>query len=231
MAAGGDEARDASEARRRGAKESDDTLFVDITGDEGSALAPETIDWTAMKAVVLQGLQRSRIGAMATSKSGSRLRDIFSPDDVMQEAIAEQLAQWNSGTPLPRTLAELETELIAKARRRWKAWLKRGRERDRVKPLVKLDATLTARDLFEVICARDECAKFFAALAESLDAEAQVILLRLLKEGIAFGDTRTLAQTPGMNEVIIHNIKRRILSHSRRIMSEMVSTKHMGGAS
>lgn len=184
------------------------------------------IDWGVVRGNLRKKLRRIR---GAPSADPSAARDVYSMDDLIQEAITEQLAEWQSGAPVPDTPSDIEAELLIKASRRWKAWMKRaGERRDK---LDMFDRTLSMTDMFDVICARDECAKFFAALAESLDAEAQLLLEKLLNEGIPFEKNKELATSPLTNIAQVRNIKRRIIRQAKRVMTEMISKFHSGGAS
>ena len=184
------------------------------------------IDWVVVRGNVRKKLRRLR-GAPPANPAAAR--DAYSMDDLIQEAIAEQLAEWQSGLPVPDTHSDLEAELVVKATRRWKAWMKRaGERRDK---LDTFDRTLSMTNMFDVICSRDECAKFFDALAESLDAEAQLLLEKLLIEAIPFNNTKELATPPLTNIAHVHNMKRRIIRHAKRLMTEMISKNDTGGAS
>jgi hypothetical protein len=184
------------------------------------------IDWVVVRGNLRKKLRRIR---GAPSADPSAARDVYSMDDLIQEAITEQLAEWLSGAPVPDTPSDIEAELVIKATRRWKAWMKRAGERR--EKLDTFDRTLSMADMFDVICARDECGKFFEALVEAIDAEAQLLLRKLLAEGIPFENTKELATPPATSVAHVHNMKRRIMRQAKRVMTEMISKGHSGGAS
>lgn len=227
MAANGDTGRGNGESRAPlGTEAGRITAGNPVDGIWATALR-KSIDWDEMKANVRRCLRASRI---YKARSYTRIRDGFSIDDVVQEAITEQLTAWKAGEPVPDDLADIEAKLIVRANRRWKAWMKRAREREGFKDLIEIDVTLSTRGMFEVICAQDECRKLFAALADSLDADAQMLLKKLLKDGIAFNDTKGLADPPSLTEAHVRNMKRRIITHGRRIMAGLIAAGKRGGA-
>lgn len=228
MAANGEAGRGRGRLRARRREEDRGKAGREPADGPQATCSLDSIDWAAMKARVRE---RLRAGRQYKTRLTTRIRDGLSIDDVVQEAITEQFAAWEAGEAVPDDLAIVEAALVVRANRRWKAWMKRARERERLAGFVEIDAALSTRDMFEVICARDECAKFFVALGDSLDTEAQKLLEKLLAQGIAFEDTKGLAEPPAITEPHVHNMKRRIITHSRRIMANLIAAGKPGDAS
>src|SRR5262249_20999191 len=109
------------------------------------------------------------------------------------------------------------------------AWTKRVREQSANLELIA--PTLSIEDMFEVICARDEQGKFFAALFDALDPEAQILLDTLLRQGIPFHKTEELAKALRTTVPHITNMKRRLIRQAVPIMTELTSTARAGGKS
>ena len=229
MSASGGEAKGTGQrVRKRGAGKRDTPTGE---GDDGGGTpdASLLIDWEALKSNVLTALHRTRTDTPVKNGTSMVRRGGHSLDDVVQEAIAELHAEKSVGEQIPQTFDELEALLVIKAKRRWKAWSKRSREQRANLQLI--EPTLTIQNMFDVICARDECDKFFAALFEALDPEAQLLLETLLVEGIPFQKTEELAQKQPTSIAHVTNMKRRIIRHAERIMAELTSTTRSGGKS
>lgn len=229
MSASGGEAKGSGQrVRRRGARKRE-TPTEEGGNGSGTPDASVPIDWELLKANVLTTLRRSRSSHSTQNGNALVARGGHSLDDVVQDAIAEVHADKLGGGDVPQSFDELEALLVIKAKRRWKAWMKRAREQRANLQLIA--PTLTIQNMFDVICARDECDKFFAALFDALDPEAQLLLETLLVEGIPFQKTDELAKKQPTSVAHVTNMKRRIIRHAERIMAELTSTTRSGGKS
>jgi hypothetical protein len=149
--------------------------------------------------------------------------------DAVQEAVAELHARMRAGEALPKTSDEILELVVARAQRRRKSWLKRAREQSRNLQLIA--PTMSTRELFDVICARDEQMKFFVRLYDALgdEPEARVLLFVVLEKGILFHETRLLAEELHTSSARVTSLKGRIIRRGRRIMAELTGADRQGG--
>jgi hypothetical protein len=149
----------------------------------------------------------------------------------VHEAIAKLHAAQLAGEVLPTDGDAMLDLVVRKALRRWKALSKRAREQRHNLSLIK--PILGTREMFDLICARDEQAKFFTRLYTELEdqPEARLLLYVILEKGILFHETRLLAQELHVSAAHVTNMKRRIVRLSRHIMSELTGVRPAGGRS
>lgn len=149
--------------------------------------------------------------------------------DVVQQAITAQLAEMHKGHPLPANEDDLVEEILVRAKR-WRDALKKT-TRERRHNLELYSNTLSMREMFDVICARQEQTKFYARLYDSLDADGRLLLDVLLVEGVPFHRTQELQDRTGLPAALVTNLKRRIVRQSKPIMRELTGHPGAGGKS
>jgi hypothetical protein len=196
---------------------------------------PPPVDWERIKTNALKRIRSPSprfipLDAPEDNGRTERARNGSSIADAVQEAIAEVYGLWRSGAPMPQTLEDIETLVVEMARRRWKSWTKRFREQQKNLDLVA--PTLSTRDLFEVICARDEQAKLFARIYEVLkdQPEARVMLYLILEQGYLFHESRLLAKEVHTSTTHVTKMKRRVVRIAHKIMREIAARDRLGGA-
>jgi hypothetical protein len=196
---------------------------------------PPPVDWeriktNALKRIRSPSLRFIPLDAPADNGCTERARNGSSIADAVQEAIAEVYGLWRSGESTPLTPEDIEILVVERAERRWKSWSKRFREQQKNLDLVA--PTLSTRDLFEVICARDEQAKLFVRIYEVLEdqPEARVMLYLILEQGYLFHESRLLAKELHTSTTHVTKMKRRIVRIAHRIMREFAGRDGLGGA-
>jgi hypothetical protein len=193
--------------------------------------AVSAVDWVAVKAGALERGRKLRGADLAQTGFGrsevSRGGASFS--DAVQEAVTELHAQTVAGEPLPTEPDRLAALVLINARRRWKAWSKRAREQRT--NLQSFAPTLGARELFELICARDEQLKLLTRLYHELrdEPEARLLLYLILEKGIQFHETRLLAEELATSTLQVTNMKRRIVRLAHKLMVELTGAAGRGG--
>lgn len=222
-----------------GAKESDDNRGKEHYGSGASPSGEQAYELDFERAVeeceaplVWAELDASTIDVLTR---GGRLRFEASPfeqarggislEDVVQEAITEMI---ETGA-VPSGHEAAVDEVVRLARRRWKSWKQRVLARSR-----SLDAhqtTLSSRDLFEVICARDEHMKFVELLyAEYAKEPAAVqVIYALIEKGFLYHQTKAIAEDVGAGPAYVSNLKRRIERSAKKIMIELTTVHPKGG--
>lgn len=193
----------------------------------GSKSEPEqgrSIDWERLRIEVLSTVAANRSAAGRYAKQHERAVESGSLADAVHEVVTELLATHAEGGE-GFTQRELKALALLKVERRWHAWQKRARQRQ--KNLERYARTLKPADLFEVICARDEQHKLFAKMYDALadQPEARLLLYVLLKQGIPFRETAVLAELLGCSRSHVTNMKRRLVTLARNTMADLAATK------
>jgi hypothetical protein len=220
------------------AKDRDDqaTPQAESTAIAAHMAGGQPLDWQAIHTEVLRKLTtfpapgedgQARIMSLsaASMPRNEKLHGPVSLRDAVQEAIAEVLS---SGQPMPSHDAALEAVLVA-ARRRWKAWTRRTRERSR-----NLD--LHARNLefvgtFDVIAARNQHLLVIERLWNALEPapEARRIIDLVLRKGIRFNETKLLAAEMRAPAQEVTYLKRQIKRAAQKVVAELGGSPGEGG--
>jgi hypothetical protein len=154
--------------------------------------------------------------------------------EPVQHALDRQLRLWRSGKHVPQTLDELIESLVTVSRNMDDN--RRKTDRRRIRNLAVNDEIVRStlygsslRHLFEKISAGNLFAKFIERLFDDLDLPARELLELVLRHGIEFRDTATLAARLNIKKCQdVHNIKRRILYRARLIMAQLDSENDNG---
>jgi len=185
--------------------------------------APEiSIDWGQLHAEVLVMFDRAGLYKFERAIGGASVAD------AVQTIIAELYEQFEAGEG-PRTHEDLKVLAAVGVRKKLYAW--RQRESRHTKQLAAHAATFTTGNLFELICRRDENAKFFARMYEEVerDPDAKMLLIMVLEKEFSFKQTRVLAEVMGYPKEYVTSIKRRLVRLGGKILEELNGSNPNGG--
>jgi hypothetical protein len=186
------------------------------TGGSKRAKKP-TIDWAELRAQVLRELY------------GGRLPPNDTAADAVQSVIAELYEAYRRGDD-PRTQEALQAVAVRRVRNRRTYWARR--EREHAAKAAAHAQELTARDLFEIICVRDEQQKLYELMLKAFpldkEPEARMVLVAICHMDI--GDPERLAKVAFVSVPRVKNIIRRLARKAATLSAKLNSSNGAGGS-